>query len=133
RRGLHCWTSVNSRNGRERGAARSSLAIVNYECKIRSSVRFAGSKVGMAVTVMPGLERRLRAEVAGDVLFDDFSRGRYSTDASHYQEKPVGVVVPRRMQDAERAISLACQEGVPVTARGGGTSQCGQTVNRGLI
>src|ERR1700682_5587995 len=88
---------------------------------------------GMAAKLMPGLERRLKAEVRGDVLFDRFSRGRYATDASHYQMMPVGVVVPRTVEDAERAIALARAEGASVLPRGGGTSQCGQTVNESLI
>src|SRR5712691_7410753 len=87
----------------------------------------------MAAQVMPGLERRLKAEVAGDVLFDRFSRGRYATDASHYQMMPVGVVVPRTVADAERAIAVARAEGVSVLPRGGGSSQAGQTVNASLV
>jgi FAD/FMN-containing dehydrogenase/Fe-S oxidoreductase len=87
----------------------------------------------MAAQATPGLERRLKAEVAGDVLFDRFSRGRYATDASHYQMMPVGVVVPRTVDDAVRAIALARAEGVTVLPRGGGTSQCGQTVNNSLV
>src|SRR5215510_173840 len=87
----------------------------------------------MAVALAPGLERRLKAEIAGDVLFDRFSRGRYATDASHYQVMPVGVVVPRDVASAERALALARQEGVSVLPRGGGTSQCGQTVNASLV
>jgi FAD/FMN-containing dehydrogenase/Fe-S oxidoreductase len=87
----------------------------------------------MAAQAMPGLERRLKAEVAGDVLFDRFSRGRYATDASHYQMMPVGVVVPRTVDDAVRGIGLARAEGVTVLPRGGGTSQAGQTVNNSLV
>jgi FAD/FMN-containing dehydrogenase/Fe-S oxidoreductase len=87
----------------------------------------------MAVTLAPGLERRLKAEITGDVLFTSFDRGRYATDASHYQVMPVGVVVPRSVAEAERAIALARQEGVSVLARGGGTSQAGQTVNQSLV
>jgi FAD/FMN-containing dehydrogenase/Fe-S oxidoreductase len=87
----------------------------------------------MAVALTPGLERRLRAEVAGEVLFDAFSRGRYATDASHYQVMPVGIVIPRDVAAAERAIALAREEGVSVLPRGGGTSQCGQTVNESLV
>src|SRR5690348_3098476 len=82
---------------------------------------------------MPGLERRLRAEITGGVLFDRFSRGRYATDASHYQVMPVGVVLPRTIAEAERAIALARAEGASVLPRGGGTSQCGQTVNESLV
>ena len=86
----------------------------------------------MAV-VMPGLERRLRAELSGDVQFDRFSRGRYATDASHYQIMPVGVVAPRTIEEAERAIGIARSEGATVLARGGGTSQAGQTVGDSLV
>lgn len=83
--------------------------------------------------MMPGLERKLRREIAGDVLFDAFSRGRYATDASHYQMMPLGVVVPRTIEDAKAAVGLANQEGATVLARGGGTSQCGQTINNSLV
>ncbi len=86
----------------------------------------------MAVTV-PGLERRLRAEISGDVHFDRFTRGRYATDASHYQVMPIGVVCPKTLEEAERAIMLAREEGVSVLPRGAGTSQSGQTVNASLV
>ena len=79
------------------------------------------------------LERRLRAEITGEVLFDPFSRGRYATDASFYQIMPHGVVVPRTMDEALRALAIARDDGRIVTPRGGGTSQCGQTINDGLI
>jgi len=83
--------------------------------------------------VRPGLERRLKAELTGDVQFDRFTRGRYATDASHYQIVPIGVVVPRTIEEAERAIGIARAEGVHVLARGGGTSQSGQTVGEALV
>jgi FAD/FMN-containing dehydrogenase/Fe-S oxidoreductase len=79
------------------------------------------------------LQRRLASEVKGDILFDAFSRGRYATDASIYQIVPVGAVVPKTMDDAIRAVALAREEGVTVLPRGGGTSQCGQTVNTSLV
>ncbi len=80
-----------------------------------------------------GLEARLRDAVDGEVHFDVFTRGRYATDASQYQIMPAGVVVPRTMEAATRAFALAREEGIPITARGGGTSQSGQTINRGLV
>ena len=88
---------------------------------------------GSAAQPSGTLERRLRAELKGDVLFDAFSRGRYATDASIYQIMPAGVVVPETMDDAIRAIALARDEGMTVLPRGGGTSQCGQTVNASLV
>src|SRR5215467_10345374 len=79
------------------------------------------------------LEQRLRKEVDGEVLFDSFSRGRYSTDASIYQIEPMGVVVPRSEAAALTALEIAVEEGVPILPRGAGTSQCGQTVGAALV
>ena len=76
---------------------------------------------------------RLAAEIEGEVLTDAYARGRYATDASFYQIVPEAVVVPRRNEDVEATLAHARAEGVPVTARGGGTSQAGQTVNRGVV
>jgi FAD/FMN-containing dehydrogenase/Fe-S oxidoreductase len=79
------------------------------------------------------LARRLRADLEGEVLFDRFSRGRYSTDASHYQIEPLGVIVPKTDDDVRAAMAIAREEGVPLLPRGGGTSQSGQTVGRALV
>ena len=90
--------------------------------------RRAGDRVGD-----PRLAARLRAEIEGEVLFDPFERGRYATDASIYQIEPIGVVRPRSTADVEAALAVAREEGVPVLARGGGTSQAGQTVGEALV
>ncbi len=82
---------------------------------------------------MKGLEQNLKADVAGEVYFDQFNRGRYATDASHYQVMPAGVVVPRSIDDVRQTLFHARAAGVPVLARGGGSSQCGQTVGPGLV
>src|SRR6201990_325626 len=79
------------------------------------------------------LEIKLAREITGEVLFDRFSRGRYATDASFYQIVPEGVVVPRTMDEALKALAIARDDGRIVTPRGGGTSQCGQTVNAGSV
>ena len=76
---------------------------------------------------------RLKREIEGEVLFDAYSRGRYSTDASIYQIEPIGVVIPKTEADAEIALQIAREESVAVLPRGGGTSQCGQTVGAALI
>ncbi len=81
----------------------------------------------------PRLAQRLRRETEGEVLFSRADRGRYATDASIYQVEPVGVVVPRTTADVAAALAIAREHGVPVLPRGGGTSQCGQTVNRALV
>ena len=79
------------------------------------------------------LAERLRRETEGDVLWTAADRGRYATDASIYQVEPIGVLVPRSIADVEAAMALCREEGIPLLPRGGGTSQCGQTVNRALV
>ena len=90
----------------------------------------AGTTTPVGDSVLAG---RLTREIEGEVLFDPFSRGRYSTDASHYQIEPIGGVVPKTADDISRIIEIAADEGVPVLPRGGGTSQCGQTVGEAVV
>src|SRR4051794_20235426 len=79
------------------------------------------------------LAARLSREITGEVLFDSFNRGRYATDASFYQIVPAGVVIPRTMDETLRTLAVCRDAGQVVTPRGGGTSQCGQTVNHGVV
>ena len=79
------------------------------------------------------LDRRLRGAVAGEVLFDRASRGRYATDASIYQVEPVGVLVPRSDADVRAAFDVCRELSVPLLPRGAGSSQCGQTVGAALV
>ncbi|MEP5213627.1 FAD-binding oxidoreductase, partial [Sulfitobacter pontiacus] len=87
----------------------------------------------MTTLALSSFTRRLRDSVEGEVMDDAFSRGRYATDASIYQIMPRAVVVPRTCDDVRNVISLAREEGVSVLPRGGGTSQCGQTVNDAVV
>src|SRR5690606_26531874 len=79
------------------------------------------------------LAARLQGATQGEVLFERGARGRYATDASIYQVDPVGVLVPRSADDVAAALGLCREMGVPVLARGAGTSQCGQTVGAALV
>ena len=79
------------------------------------------------------LARRLRDHVEGPVRFDALTRGLYATDASIYQIAPLGVVLPRTLDDVDATMAIAREEGVPVLPRGAGTSQCGQTVGRAVV
>src|SRR3979411_1973071 len=87
----------------------------------------------MSNSGFPRLEQRLRANTTGDVFCDALNRGRYATDASFYQIMPLGVVVPRTMDEALRTLAIAKDAGRIVTPRGGGTSQSGQTVTTGIV
>ncbi len=80
-----------------------------------------------------GLRRALETHVAGEVRFDTVSRALYSTDASIYQLQPIAVVVPRTKDDLVAVVELCARFHCPLTMRGGGTSQAGQAIGRGLI
>ena len=79
------------------------------------------------------IENALKRRVSGEVRFDPFSRVLYSTDASIYQMEPVGVVIPRNVEDVLAVIEVANETGVPVLPRAGGTSLAGQTVNHAIV
>lgn len=80
----------------------------------------------------PVLQHELAAAVTGEVRFGRLDRALYSTDASVYQIVPLGVVLPRTEDDVRATLRICAQFGVPVTARGGGTSQAGQAVGAGV-
>ena len=71
--------------------------------------------------------------IEGEVLSNRFDLGRYATDASIYQMMPLGVVVPKTEEDVIKTLEFARGLQMPLLPRGGGTSQCGQTVNTALV
>jgi len=78
------------------------------------------------------LRRELESRVEGEVRFDKITRALYSTDASVYQIEPAGVLIPRHRQDILNALEVCRRHRCPITMRGGGTSQCGQSIGPGL-
>lgn len=79
------------------------------------------------------LAARLASETRGEVLFTPADRARYATDASIYQVMPIGVFVPQNANEVKTALAICRDLNVPIVPRGGGTSQCGQTVGAGLV
>ena len=69
----------------------------------------------------------------GEFYDDEFSKGRYSTDASIYQIEPLGVFIPKDKEDVLKAVNFCLENNISILPRGGGTSQCGQTVNKSLV
>jgi FAD/FMN-containing dehydrogenase/Fe-S oxidoreductase len=79
------------------------------------------------------LESSLRQEISGEVRFDNGMRAAYAADASNYRQVPIGVVLPRSIDDIVAAMRVCSSHGVPVLARGGATSLNGQTVNVAVV
>ncbi|WP_063753150.1 FAD-binding and (Fe-S)-binding domain-containing protein, partial [Streptomyces resistomycificus] len=82
---------------------------------------------------MTDLEAGLRAVVRGEVGFDVTSRALVTMDASNYRRVPLGVVAPRDADDVAAALAVCREHGVPVVARGGGTSIAGQATGTGVV
>ncbi|HLJ94590.1 MAG TPA: FAD-linked oxidase C-terminal domain-containing protein [Gemmataceae bacterium] len=80
-----------------------------------------------------GLAEELRHRLKGEVRFDDGSRALYATDASNYRQVPIGVVMPRDVEDVIEMVAAARRFGAPVLGRGGGTSLCGQCCNVAVV
>ncbi len=79
------------------------------------------------------LLKHLRNAIQGEVRFDATSRKLYSTDASIYQVEPLGVVIPRSVEDVVATVQIAGQMRIAITPRGGGTSLSGQSIGPGLV
>ena len=90
-------------------------------------------KVATQVYDADGLEADLCAHLRGEVRFDEGSRALYATDASNYRQVPIGVVIPKDVDDVVKTIASCRKYGVPVLARGCGTSLAGQTCNVAVV
>ncbi|MEF8782556.1 MAG: FAD-linked oxidase C-terminal domain-containing protein [Haloarculaceae archaeon] len=94
----------------------------------RSNYDYRSSDVGQS-DLVADLEER----VAGDVRFDTYTRELYATDASAYEQLPIGVVAPKSTDDVAAVMEYCAGEGIPVLPRGGGTSLAGQAVNEAVV
>ena len=79
------------------------------------------------------LAEALRRHIRGEVRFDNGSRALYATDGSNYRQVPIGVVVPRDVEDVVASMALAREFNAPILCRGGGTSLAGQCCNVALV
>jgi len=75
----------------------------------------------------------LRDAVEGEVRFDTASRALYATDASNYRQPPIGVVIPRTIDDVVAVHRVCHEHDAPITPRGCGTSISGETVNVAVV
>ncbi|WP_217139718.1 FAD-binding and (Fe-S)-binding domain-containing protein [Streptomyces sp. AC627_RSS907] len=82
---------------------------------------------------MTDLEAALRKAVRGEVGFDVTSRALTTMDASNYRRVPLGVVAPADADDVAAVLEVCRAHGVPVVARGGGTSIAGQATGTGVV
>jgi FAD/FMN-containing dehydrogenase/Fe-S oxidoreductase len=98
------------------------------------------SKPGAGVGFVPyserqaaSLARALERSIRGEVRFSAGDRALYATDGSNYRQVPIGVVIPRSIEDVAASMAICRQHGAPFLSRGGGTSLAGQCCNTAVV
>ena len=75
----------------------------------------------------------LKGILKGELLFDELTRVLYSTDASIFQARPLGVVTPRDEEDVEALVKYAAEHHVPLVPRGAGSGFAGESLGSGVV
>jgi FAD/FMN-containing dehydrogenase/Fe-S oxidoreductase len=112
-----------------------SLAVLRNESEQPRFQRLHAdeTRTGIPPEAARGLEADLRKSIDGEVRFDPGSRALYSTDGSNYRQVPIGVVIPRTIDDVIATVAAARDHGAPILSRGGGTSLAGQCCNVAVV
>ena len=85
------------------------------------------------MTPLQALEQQLTSRLEGEVDFSAGARALYATDASNYRQTPVGVVLPRTIDDVVETVRACRDHAIPILPRGGGTSLAGQCCNAAVV
>ena len=99
----------------------------------RVDTRFRGGMAAVETIDRIGLAADLRKEVEGEVRFDTATRALYATDASNYRQPPIGVVIPKTLDDVVAVHRVCHEHRAPILPRGCGTSLSGETVNHAVV
>jgi len=109
------------------------MAVDDPDTAVDEALAARGDGTAVAVATHADLAADLRAAVAGEVNFDEYSQLLYATDGSVYAARPAGVVCPHSAEDVVAAVEVAADHDVPVLPRGAGSSLAGQAVGSGCV
>lgn len=79
------------------------------------------------------IQRTLQKATSCELRFDDHTRQLYATDASIYQVVPMGLALPKTIEEVTTLLPALAQEGISVTPRGSGTGLAGGALGEGMI
>jgi FAD/FMN-containing dehydrogenase/Fe-S oxidoreductase len=101
---------------------------------MRAKVEITPSRHGDAYSPEAmAFQADLRRRIEGEVRFSAGDRALYSTDSSSYRQLPIGVVIPRNIDDVVATVETCREHGLPLLSRGGGTSLAGQCCNAAVV
>lgn len=100
---------------------------------IRDQMKSNSSSQSLDLNTLLSLQRRLARTTDAEIRFDSGSRAAYASEASNYRQVPIGVVLPRTIEDVVSVMRACHDANVPVLTRGAGTSMCGQSINVAVI
>src|SRR3954451_3074649 len=118
---------------RETRLSASLIQIPTKNTPTRSGANSSESPTAEIVVNIAAVERDLRNRIKGGVRFDRGDRGMYASDAGNYRMVPIGVVLPKDIDDVVQTVAVCRRHGAPIVARGGGTGIPGQTVNAAVV
>ncbi len=72
------------------------------------------------------IQADLRGVIQGEVRCDDLFLQMYSSDASIYEIKPLGVIRPRSVSDVVACVQYAQEHGIGLHPRGAGSGFAGE-------
>ncbi len=101
--------------------------------EMSSGVRMPPVAPDISKSIAKALTERLREKTEAEVRFDDASRALYASDLSHYRQVPIGVVIPKSIEDVVATVAVCREFDVPILGRGAGTSLAGQTCNVAVV
>ncbi len=107
------------------------LSTIEVPSKTVPSV--GGAPRGRTVIDAGRLWKELSGAVTGEVRFDPGTLAMYANDSSNFRQVPIGVVVPRTLEDVVATHRICHRFSAPLLSRGGGTSLSGETVNRAVV
>src|SRR5918912_3149843 len=128
---------TTTHHDKRRGFHSDTVALPALQARHRVPLRQVEAtrltKTNTADVDAAALAADLRRCVRGEVRFDAGSRALYATDGSNYRQVPIGVVIPRDIDDVIATVAAARRYRAPVLARGGGTSLAGQCCNVAVV
>ncbi len=99
----------------------------------RIDTRYRGGMAAGLEIDRRALAADLHAALEGEVRFDVAARALYATDASNFRQPPIGVVIPKTLDDVVATHRVCHDHGAPILPRGCGTSLSGETVNHAVV